>query len=235
MNRSLTAALVGLGLFATADAADAQTMQPAGAPQQGVEVQYRYNNPGQSQTILQAAPPVQAQGQGPAQAAPAGAPAEGEGPLINTSVHGFSNSAEGQWLDAHDVYFGVIPGDRDSLPHLTRTQRHGHDGSANTLTWIGFQPFEETTRIFLQTGRPAQYQVEESPDGLTVTLRLRDTRVELSNFRRGLDTSYFGRSVSNVEAFRRGDGVTEVVIELSQATSYTVEGAGEYLYVDFAN
>lgn len=238
MARTLIAAVLGVGLLALSGAAEAQ-VQAAGAPSEGVDVQFRYTNPSQSRQVLEAAPPSQ-------NGAPVNGGAEGQGgsmviegapaPLVNTRITGVSDGeapmpAE---VDAEDVYTGVIPGERDTLPHIARTQRNGAEGRANTLTWIGFQPFDGRTRVFLQTGRAAEYQVVDGPDGLTVTVRLRDTTIEMSNLRRWIDASYFGRAVNRIETSRADGGVTEVTIELSRAAEYTVEGAGTYLYLDFA-
>jgi hypothetical protein len=85
----------------------------------------------------------------------------------------------------------------------------------------------------LQTGRPAQYQIHESPDGLTVTIRLRDTRVDFSNFRRWIDASYFGRPVHMIDTARAEDNVTEVTIDLSRYAAYAVSSEAGYLFIDF--
>lgn len=237
MIRSTLRAALGFALLLAAPIASAQT-PAAGTPSPGVEVQHRYSNPSDSRAVLNAQPTAPADASGTTGTSTGGAmqiDGDAVGPLVNTRVGGIQEGGGygDQWVDADLVYTGVIPGARDSLPHISRTQRHGADGRRNTLTWIGFQPLEGTTRVFIQTGRPAQYQVVESPDGLTLTVRLRDTTIELSNFRRWIDASYFGRAVSRIDAARGGDGVTEVTIDLSRTAAYTVEGAGEYLYVDF--
>lgn len=224
-------------LLLTSSVALAQ-VQPPGAPAEGVQVQTRYGSPSQSTQLLTAQPPAQeaaAQGEGGQGTGAMAIEGDAVGPLVNTHIRGLHDgAADPLWLDNEVAYTGIIPTVRDSLPHISRTQRHGAEGRRNTLTWVGFQPFEGQTRVFIQTGRPAQYQVVESPDGMTVTVRLRDTAIEVSNFRRWIDASYFGRAVHRIETARSGDGVTEVRIALSRAAAYSVEGAGEYLYVDFA-
>ena len=252
LNR-FTTPLVALGLLMAAPSVQAQ--EPSdyppgvgyGAPAQGIEVPTSVNVR-DSQRVLQVTqqpsqPTMRVVGDVNAlppevqNALGVGAGEEAHSGMVNNTVTGLEvgrQPAATGWIDGADVYRGVIPGDRDSLPHISRTQQHGQSGVANTLSWIGFQPLDGVTRVFLQTGRPAQYQVSEGPDGLSLTIRLRDTRIELSNFRRRIDARYFDRAVSEIEAFRRGDGVTEVVIQLAHAATFTVEGAGDYLYVDFA-
>ena len=136
------------------------------------------------------------------------------------------------WFYGSEIYRGVTPNEVDSLPHISGSQTRGEAGE-NTLTWVGFQPFEEFTRVFLQTGRPAQYQVRESPDGLTITVRLRDTRVDFSNFHRWIDASYFGRPVNMIDTNRAEDGITEVTIDLSRYADYALSSDGDYLFLDF--
>ena len=141
-------------------------------------------------------------------------------------------SSRPAWIYGSEIYRGVTPNEVDSLPHIAGSQQRAETGE-NTLTWVGFQPFDTHTRVFLQTGRTAQYQVQESPDGLTVTVRLRDTRVDFSNFHRWIDASYFGRPVHMIDTARADDGVTEVTIDLSRYAAYTVSSEDGYLFLDF--
>jgi hypothetical protein len=231
MNRTFTAVALA-GSIALPALAAAQ-VQSAGSPAEGVEVQYRYSNPSQSQQILDVQAPEAAPAS--AEAAPGDAAPAVEGSVSNPTVLGLDEGAEPTetWLDAELVYTGVIPGERDSLPHISRTQARGASGTSNTLSWVGFQPLEGMTRVFLQTGRSAEYDVDTSPDGLTITLNLRDTRIDHSNFRRAVDASYFGRAVSRIDTSRDRDGTIHVAIALSRAADYAVTREGNYLYVDF--
>ncbi|MFT6397776.1 MAG: hypothetical protein ACJAYU_002531 [Bradymonadia bacterium] len=158
---------------------------------------------------------------------------DGSIPFSNSRVDSLqAAAAERGWLFGSDIYRGVTPNEVDTLPHIASSQLRGENGD-NTLTWVGFQPFDTFTRVFLQTGRPAQYQVSESPDGLTITIRLRDTRVDFSNFYRWIDASHFGRPVNMIDTARSGDGVTEVTIDLSRYAEYSVVADGGYLFIDF--
>lgn len=242
MTRAILGALVlSWAIVGTTTVASAQSdpsIQAAGSPAPGVTVPIRVHSPGDSQQFLSAGPPA-ADGGAPALEGAGGAPTLGdEQPFTNNVILGLSTSGHDGpvWVPGEEIYFGVIPGHQNSLPHIARSQARGQRaGRPNTLTWIGFQPFDDVTRVFIQTGRPAQYQVWESPDGLTVVIRLRDTRIEFSNFRRNVDASFFGRAVNWIDAARVGDSVTEVTIALTRAAGYAIESEGEYIYVDFAN
>ncbi len=158
---------------------------------------------------------------------------DGEAPFSNNRMEGLQAAAAEQgWFYGSEIYRGVTPNEVDTLPHISSSQHRGETGN-NTLTWVGFQPFETYTRVFLQTGRPAQYQVRESPDGLTITIRLRDTSVDFTNFYRWIDTSHFGRPVNMIDTARSDDGVTEVTIDLSRFAEYSIVAEGGYLFIDF--
>ncbi|MCB9506614.1 MAG: hypothetical protein H6700_10110 [Myxococcales bacterium] len=231
--RIATSQLTLAGLLAVSTAAAAQEApagyaQALGAPAPGVEVPLQMS-PGASQGLLQAAPPAASQA-----AAPAGAGAELEGVPNNERVVGLQSGSVAQGVPGSAIYAGVVPNETDSLPHISDEQARANSGGPNQLTWLGFQPFPDMTRVFIQTGRPAQYQVRESPDGQTITIRLRDTAIEMSNLRRDVDASYFGRVVQHVDAARNSDGVTEVIITLAEPAGRRVVAEGDYLYVDFA-
>lgn len=167
---------------------------------------------------------------------------EGEGGLIDPiAMDRISSLSTGRrdqeiFVSGNQIYRGVTPNSTDSLPHIARHQRRAENGGRNVLTWIGYQPFEDYTRIFIQTGRMADYQVTESPDGLTLTVRLRSTEISLSNFRRDIDAAFFGRAVTNITATPAGGGATDVVIELFEPSDYTIATAenSDYIFIDFA-
>ena len=261
MLRARLPLVVGLSLLSLP--ALAQTGNYDGAPQQGVEVQYRFTNPGQSQQILTAQPAssTAVRGDSSMVVLPRGiqsdvragvevdyaglrpsVDAEGaamdltDGVMELLGARGFSQThAEDMpmTVGASSIYRGVTPDARDTLPHISPYQRAAEDADdPNQLTWVGFQRFDDKARVFIQTGRPSQYRTTLSPDGLTITIELRDTRVGMSNLRRPLDTSFYGTPVHSVFTQRGEDGATEVVIALSRAASHEVTGAGEYVYLD---
>lgn len=236
--------------------AAAQEVNYGGAPQQGVDVQYRFTSPTQSQQILNAQPQQQQGAQTGNRATPSGVDVdysnlianpdaevgEGHNPadgLMNLlGARGFQSDAATmgempEYIGASDIYTGITPDARDTLPHISPYQNAADNaGRPNQLTWLGFQHFEDKARVFIQTGRPSQYRANVSPDGMTITIQLRDTRVGLSNFRRPIDTSFYGTPVNSIHTERGEDGVTEVVVGLSRAATHEVVAAGEYLYID---
>ena len=247
--RALVFAAAVCSLPAVAATQEPQLQQaPAtfGSPAPGVTVPGRYSNPQQSQELLnpqQGTPTMDA----PAQGGPDNRldmsnirSVEGEegSTFMMDSIVGVSSAGDPSGeteliIEGSDIYTGVTPDHRDTVPHISPYQRAGAEQArANQLTWLGFQPLDDRTRVFVQTGRPAQYQVTESPDGLTLTLRLRYTRIGLSNFMRFVDASHFDRPVNMVRTARTADGVTVVTIELNRPASYEVVPDGNYLYID---
>jgi hypothetical protein len=208
-----------------------------GAPAEGVQVQSRFSNPGQSQSILTAAPPAPAAAPAPAPAA--GAPAAGaaEGapqPFFNDRVT-VGGGSDGSDLGAGDgdlqpiaatlIYQGVIPG---------RSPGASGTGKTNALNWIGFQPLDLVTRVFVRTDHDAPFEVIAAPDGLSVTVRLKVPAIAHRNLGRTIDTSAFGRDVAAIDTRRGPDGTTDVVISMLSPAQFVTEAREGYLYVDFA-
>ena len=226
-------------LVAIAAPALAAAQSVWGAPAEGVQVQSRFSSPGQSQSILTAAPPAPASAAAvPAPTAAAGAPAPGaaEGapePFFNdrVTVGGGSagtddgnGDAELQPIAATLIYQGVIPG---RSPGATGT------GKTNALNWIGFQPLDLVTRVFVRTDHEAPFEVIAAPDGLSVTVRLKVPAIAHRNLSRTIDTSAFGREVAAIDTKRGPGGTTDVVISLLSPAQFVTEAREGYLYVDF--
>lgn len=211
-----------------------------GAPAEGVQVQSRFSNPGQSQSILTAAPPAPAPTAAPAVAptvapgAPGAPGAEGAPqPFVNDRVLGASvgrsieeeGDTEVLPIPAAYIYQGVIPG---------RSPGASGTGKTNALNWIGFQPLERTTRVFVRTDHEAPYEVIAAPDGLSVTVRLKVPAIAHRNLSRTIDTSAFGREVAAIDTKRGPDGTTDVVISLLAPARFLTDAREGYLYIDFA-
>lgn len=259
------AAFACLAFAGTAHAQDTYQPSNMGAPQPGVDVQYRYSNPSDSQQILEMQAPTQT---GPQQGGaapgatrdtanpyqqiiesrapvgPDGQAVELRNPFSTEAVTSLDTATYsfGTMIPAENLYRGIIPITQNSLPHIAAAQRRGATaGNSNTLTWIGYQPFSSFSRIFLQTGRAAQYSERPSPDGRTITIRLHNTSISLSNFYREVVTANFGRSVRSVDARRGPDGSSEVIIELADDVRYEFEQGTSveegvtyhYLYLNF--
>ncbi len=228
-------------LVAIAAPALAAAQSVWGAPAEGVQVQSRFSSPGQSQSILTAAPPAPAAAAAvPAPTAAAGAPAPGaaEGapqPFLNDRVtvsgegyggpSGGAGDSEMQPIAATLIYQGVIPG---RSPGATGT------GKTNALNWIGFQPLNLVTRVFVRTDHDAPFEVITAPDGLSVTVRLKVLGISHRNLSRTIDTSAFGREVAAINTKRGPDGTTDVVISLLTPARFVTDAREGYLYVDFA-
>lgn len=215
--------------------ADAQSMW--GAPAEGVQVQSRFSSPGQSQSILTAAPPAPAAAPAPPSAAGAPAPGAADGApqaFLNDRVTAGGGSVgtndengegEMQPISAALIYQGVIPG---------RSPGASGTGRTNALNWIGFQPLDLTTRVFVRTDHDAPFEVIAAPDGLSVTVRLKVPAIAHRNLGRTIDTSAFERAVAAIDTKRGPEGTTDVVISLLSPAQFVTEAREGYLYVDFA-
>ena len=67
------------------------------------------------------------------------------------------------------------------------------------LSFIGFQQFQEVSRVFVRTTEPVKYKVDNSRSDLII-LFLENTTVPLRNNRRQLDTRYFDSPVSYIQS-----------------------------------
>jgi hypothetical protein len=260
MRRFTRAALLISAPLAFAAAASAQEINtvPAGAPAPGSEVQIRYSSPGALNNAVQgtgstqqSAQPIRGSGENPyhaiqqRRAGTTGAEG-GEGaessvrdPFSSSLVAGVGAYAESGplFVTGAEIYRGITPTANDSLPHLERLRRAAADPRRpNSLTWVGFQPFDDFARVFVQTGRAVDASVLRSPDGLTITLRLPNTAIGLSNFHRSLETAWFGRAVTRVRTARGPSGATDVVIELADDVEYDLQeisSGADYVFLNF--
>ncbi|QSQ16509.1 AMIN domain-containing protein [Myxococcus landrumensis] len=99
-----------------------------------------------------------------------------------------------------------------------------------TMTLVGFQQQPGTSRVFIQTNEPARYTVSEQ--GSAVVLELENSRIDLSNNTRPLDTSYFNSPVTKVEADADGRNV-RVTIQLRQNAPVQARQDGNVISLDF--
>ncbi len=130
-----------------------------------------------------------------------------------------------------ELYGGVIPGARDEVEHL-KDDESSESSKPNRLTWLGFKPERDRTRIFLQTSRTPEYDVTEEDDG-TIVVALEDTNIAARNFSRTIDASYFNRNVRTIRARPRGERV-RIEIDMQESESPSISTEGQYLYLDFA-
>lgn len=131
------------------------------------------------------------------------------------------------------MYQGVIPGERDSVEHLEEERQSAESPSTpNRVTWIGFQPKDDKTRVFVQTARDPDYSTSRSEQGTTLEVRLRNTQISTRNFRRRIDASEFGRVVERIEAVEEEEAAV-IHIRLRSSASPSIEASKTYLYIDF--
>lgn len=147
-----------------------------------------------------------------------------------------SNTTLGEVLNLplERLYSGVIPGTRDQVTHLSDAHQKGEaTASPNRVTWIGFLPKDDVTRVFVQTARRADYEIGRGSDGPTVVVTLRNTKIPARNFSRFIDTSFFGRSVTRIEADQVDRNTVKMTIKLRANESPRVDQENGYLYFDF--
>lgn len=70
-------------------------------------------------------------------------------------------------------------------------------GEIKDLNWIGFQQFQEASRVFVRTTEPVKFSVDTSRDNMVV-LTLENTRVPLRNNRRPLITKHFDSPIVSI-------------------------------------
>lgn len=108
-----------------------------------------------------------------------------------------------------------------------------HDPGVRVMKYIGFRHKPAEAEVFVRCdGRP-RYRVVESPG--RVVLELLETRLNVRNNQRALDTSFFPTVVTRVQAVPDGD-LTRVVIELREdRVPFRVERVGTTLRLRFDN
>jgi colicin import membrane protein len=79
-----------------------------------------------------------------------------------------------------------------------RAQNQGLEGELRDLTWVGFQQFQEATRVFVRTSDPVQYKVDTTQDNVVVII-LENTRIPIFNNTRLLDTRFFDSPILNIK------------------------------------
>lgn len=136
-------------------------------------------------------------------------------------------------LPQNQLYRGIIPGVRDTLPHISRQQKIGEKSKKSSrLTWIGFQRMEDKSRVFLQTHGVPAFQVERGKKEGEVIVILQNTRPATYNFKRNMDTRWFPRAITGIRSYQKGKD-THVSIQLRSQVEFSIVPQGNYLYMDF--
>ncbi|MCP4604290.1 MAG: hypothetical protein GY847_27845 [Proteobacteria bacterium] len=129
-------------------------------------------------------------------------------------------------------YHGVIPGSGNNLPRVEELK-----GKSGTwVTWPGFFMLEDGgSRFFLQTTVSVDYTTEKKKKRLI--LKLKNTKVYLSNNRNPLVTEHFNTPVTRIylkKRRKRVDLVIELKVDSSPQITQTVDQDGyHYLFIDF--
>lgn len=105
------------------------------------------------------------------------------------------------------------------------------------LTWTGFERAPEGSRVFFELSADAEHEV--GSDGLTLRIRMRNTKVNVRNNTRYLDLRYFKTPVRTVKVTRKGrDTIATVVLKREAVpTVQIIDGKAGYklLVVQFAD
>jgi hypothetical protein len=110
-----------------------------------------------------------------------------------------------------------------------------YQGEIVEMNWIGFQQFQEASRVFVQTTEPVRYRVEQvSPKHVVLTLE--NTRVPLRNNRRAMDTRYFDSPVLNIQPkiIEGPSPSVRIEIFLREPAEFTKTQQDNVLALDFA-
>ncbi len=103
------------------------------------------------------------------------------------------------------TYDGVVPGPSGKNP-LPAAPKGGP-----YLVWTGFQMTATGSRVFLQTTRPVQFDLNEGAakksGKSTLAVLLRGSRIHMANNRRKIDTRFFATPVAGISARQRGRDV----------------------------
>lgn len=102
------------------------------------------------------------------------------------------------------------------------------------MTGVGFQQFEEASRVFVRTSEKVRYRVDTSRDGMVVLI-LENTRVPIFNNTRPLDTRYFESPVRWIEAkpIEGPSPSVQVEIRLRRRVPFNVSQADTVVAIDF--
>ena len=146
-----------------------------------------------------------------------------------TTVFRNTNSGPRVTLDKEqkELYGGIIPGKREDLKHIEGSNRR-----YNMINWIGFEPAEDRTRVFIKATPGIPYNMDRSEDGTQIILTFTDTVVENYNLMRFIDASFYKRSVKRIDAKRKRKVVT-VPLTVEPGAQPNVDQTGDYIYFDF--
>jgi hypothetical protein len=128
-------------------------------------------------------------------------------------------------------YKGIVPGLRDKPLVESKAKQAGGDGGP-VLEWVGFQPFEQYSRVFLKVSGKFTFTVAKpKPDKIVVTIP--SCKVQTPNDERFLITRAFPTQVDSIFTHPSEEGTT-VEIVLKKNTTYLYKQEGEYVFIDIS-
>jgi hypothetical protein len=114
---------------------------------------------------------------------------------------------------------------------------HGSDDSQDfdpgprVMKYIGFRQTSGGSEVFVRTDGKARYRIEKQGDN-RIVLELMNTKVNVRNNERALDTSYFKSAVTKVQATTTGAN-TRVEVDLREVVPYQVHRQGNEVALSF--
>ncbi len=117
---------------------------------------------------------------------------------------------------------------------LAQDAAPGMENELKDLNWVGFQQFQEVSRVFVRTTEPVKYRVDTSRPNV-IELVLENTRVPLTNNTRFLDTRYFDSPVSFIQpkVIEGPSPSVRIAIRLRRQASYKAVQNDNVLALDF--
>ena len=166
-------------------------------------------------------------------------PTEPEGPPVDLSENwGYSKSrpvsplyvrgANSGSQSAAPNPVGFYSGVSTQGNHVPPRPPDKFDTRPATMTWTGFERAPEGSRVFFEVNGPIRHTM--SKKGLTITIKMTNTKVNVRNNRRHLDLRYFQTPVQMVRVRKRGKD-TEATIQLKRDASPALslqQGKGGY-------
>ncbi|NJK88233.1 MAG: hypothetical protein HC923_01790, partial [Myxococcales bacterium] len=118
----------------------------------------------------------------------------------------------------------------DPGPPSAASEAEDYDPGRRTMTYIGFRQTEEVSRVFVRLDGRARFR--QYQEGSLFVLELTDTRVNVKNNERPLDTTYFDSPVLNVRAVS-GARATRIEVKLRKSVPWQIKRIGTTIAVDF--
>jgi len=122
------------------------------------------------------------------------------------------------------LFVWILPASGGNLP-----------AEKQSLDWIGFQQFEEVSRVFVRTTDKVKYKIDSSRPK-TIILILENTYIGLKNNDRELPTEFFNSPIRKIST-RSVEGpspVTYVQIHLRRPASFQRVQKDNVVALDFA-